>query len=240
MAHTAGAIVYVDAVQYAPHGPIDVQSLGCDFLVSSAYKFFGPHEGILYGRFDLLEELQAYRVRPAPSQPPGKFETGTGNFENMAGTLGALEYLQWVGENFGEEFVENTREYSGRRRVFKQAMNAIRAYEYEINREFIQQLNDIDGVTIYGITDRFSMDRRVPTFSFTLDGWQPQELAMAFDREGIYIWNGNFYALAVTDRLGLEEKGGLLRAGAVHYNTLDEICRFGAVLKKLAAKNPGN
>ncbi len=239
LARAAGAFVYIDAVQYAPHGPIDVQTLGCDFLVCSAYKFFGPHEGILYGRLDLLKELDAYRVRPAPSLPPGKFETGTGNFENIAGTLGALEYFQWIGEKFGGEFVENTREYSGRRRVFKQAMNAIRAYELEINREFIQQFNNINGINVFGVVDRFCLDRRVPTFSFTLDDWKPRELAAALDREGIFTWDGNFYALAVTDRLGLEGNGGLLRSGAVHYNTLDEIRRFGAVLKKLAAKKTG-
>ncbi len=107
MAHAAGALVYIDAVQYAPHGPIDVQALDCDFLVCSAYKYFGPHAGVLYGRYELLEELHAYRVRPAPVLPPGKFETGTGNFEYMAGTLGALEYFEWIGKTFGSEFKEN-------------------------------------------------------------------------------------------------------------------------------------
>lgn len=236
MAHTVGALVYIDAVQYAPHGPIDVQALDCDFLVCSAYKFFGPHEGVLFGRYDLLQELKAYRVRPAPLLPPGKFETGTGNFENMAGTLGAMEYLLWIGETFGSEFKENTREYSGRRKTFKLAMNAIRAYEYEVNREFIQQLEGVKGIHLFGIMDWSQLDRRVPTFSFTIDNWSPQDLAAALDREKIYTWDGNFYALAVTERLGLEGRGGLLRSGAVHYNTLDEIRRFGKVLRKLAEK----
>ncbi len=237
LAHSVGALIYIDAVQYAPHGPIDVQALGCDFLVCSAYKYYGPHEGVLYGRYDLLEELKAYRVRPAPMQPPGKFETGTGNFEHMAGTLGALEYLEWVGATFGTEFKENTIEYSGRRQIFKQAMNAIRAYEHEINREFIRQLEDITGLTLFGITDMQHLDQRVPTFSFTMNGWNPKDLAAAFNRENIYTWDGNFYALAVTERLGLEGKGGLLRSGAVHYNTIDEICRFGEVVRDISKKS---
>ncbi|HEX7555695.1 MAG TPA: cysteine desulfurase-like protein, partial [Leptolinea sp.] len=236
LAHAAGALVYIDAVQYAPHGPIDVQALGCDFLVCSAYKYFGPHAGVLFGRYDLLQELQAYRVRPAPVLPPGKFETGTGNFENMAGTLGALEYFEWIGKTFGSEFKENTQGYSGRRQVYKQAMNAIRAYEYEISREFVKQLEDITGLQLYGITDITRLEERVPTFSFTLDGWNPKDLAAELDRENIYTWDGNFYALAVTERLGLEGKGGLLRSGAVHYNTVEEIQRFGKAVRKLAQK----
>jgi cysteine desulfurase family protein (TIGR01976 family) len=238
LAHAAGALVYIDAVQYAPHGPIDVKALDCDFLVCSAYKYFGPHAGVLYGRYELLDQLHAYRVRPAPALPPGKFETGTGNFEHMAGTLGALEYFEWIGRTFGSEFKENTQAYSGRRQVFKQAMQAIRAYEFEISREFVKQLDDISGLKLFGITEVSQLEQRVPTFSFTLRGWSPKELAVEFDRENIYTWDGNFYALAVTERLGLEGKGGLLRSGAVHYNTVEEIQRFGAVVRKLAGKIP--
>ncbi len=229
LAHQAGALVYIDAVQYAPHGPIDVLDLNCDFLVCSAYK---------YGRYELLERLQAYRVRPAPALPPGKFETGTGNFEHMAGTLGALKYFEWIGTEFGSEFRENTGEYSGRRRIYKQAMQAIRAYEFEISREFVRQLEDISGLTLYGITDTRQLDQRVPTFSFTLQGWAPADLAAELDRRGIYTWNGNFYALAVTERLGLESIGGLLRSGAVHYNTLDEIRHFGDMVRDISRKTP--
>ncbi len=237
LAHRAGALVYIDAVQYAPHGPIDVKDLDCDFLVCSAYKYFGPHEGVLYGRYDLLDRLRAYRVRPAPALPPGKFETGTGNFEHMAGTLGALEYFEWIGKEFGSEFREITDDYIGRRRVFKQAMHAIRAYEFEISRTLLQELGDVNGLTLYGITDNRQLEQRVPTFSFTLQGWFPGELAGELDRQGIYTWNGNFYAVAVTERLGLEGNGGLLRSGAVHYNTLDEIRHFGDVLRKIAHKS---
>jgi cysteine desulfurase family protein (TIGR01976 family) len=238
LAHNAGALVYIDAVQFAPHGPIDVQDLDCDFLVCSAYKYFGPHEGVLYGRYELLDRLRAYKVRPAPARPPGKFETGTGNFEHMAGTLGALDYFEWIGKEFGSEFREISVEYTGRRRVFKQAMLAIRAYEFEISREFVKQLEDINGLTLYGVTDLKQLDQRVPTFSFTLQDWPVKNLAAELDRHSIYTWDGNFYALAVTERLGLEGKGGLLRSGAVHYNTLDEIRHFGDVIREISRKTP--
>jgi cysteine desulfurase family protein (TIGR01976 family) len=151
MAHDVGALVYVDAVQYAPHGPLDMQELGCDFLVCSAYKFFGPHVGVLYGRYDLLDELTAYKVRPAPADPPGKFETGTGNFEGYAGVLGALEYLAWVGETFGGHYAEKyAGKFGGRRLHLRQAMAAIRAYEYELSRSMLDVLEETPGVTVYG------------------------------------------------------------------------------------------
>lgn len=235
MAHEAGALVYVDAVQYAPHGPIDVQDLECDFLVCSAYKFFGPHLGILYGRYDLLERLRAYRVRPAPALPPGKFETGTGNFEGISGLLGALNYLEWIGLTFGSEYAELfTGTFSGRRLVFKQAMSAIRAYEFELSRALLETLQSIPGVQLYGPADLSRLDLRVPTFSFRLSGYLPHQVAKYMAEHSINIWDGNFYALAVTERLGLEESGGLVRVGAVHYNTLAEIEQFKEVLLKLA------
>lgn len=235
MAKAAGALVYVDAVQYAPHGPIDVQKLGCDFLVCSAYKFFGPHAGLLYGRYDLLEELPAYRVRPAPKDPPGKFERGTQNHEGIAGVLGALEYLEWVGTNFGEQYAEKYAEFEGRRRHLKQAMAAIRAYEYELSRALLENLSEIPGIKIFGPKDVRELEDRVPTFSFTLKGWQPRRVAEKLDEAGIYVWDGNYYALAVTERLGLEDSGGMIRAGAVHYNTVEEIARLRAELEKIAS-----
>src|SRR3990170_3320232 len=136
MAHDAGTLVYIDAVQYAPHGPIDVQKLDCDFLVSSSYKFFGPHAGILFGKRELLESLSAYKVRPATNALPGKFETGTQNHEGIAGVLGAVEYFEWVGNQFGGAQAEGLAEdgYTGRRLVLKRGMTAIRAYEFELNR----------------------------------------------------------------------------------------------------------
>jgi len=232
-----GALVYVDAVQYAPHGPIDVQQLGCDFLVCSAYKFFGPHVGILYGRYELLDRLTAYKVRPAPPNPPEKFEIGTLNHEGIAGVLGALEYLEWVGATFGEGYAEKyAQHYSGRALRLKQAMAAIRAYEYELSRALLDVLEETPGVTLYGLTDRRRLEERVPTFSFTLKGWHPRRVSEELDKAGIYTWDGNYYALAVTERLGLEESGGMVRAGAVHYNTVEEIARFGNALGQVATR----
>ncbi len=233
-AHAVGALVYVDAVQYAPHGPIDVQHLDCDFLVCSAYKFFGPHVGMLYGRYDLLADLPAYKVRPAPDEPPGKFETGTQNHEGIAGLLGALEYLAWVGTTFGEHYADRLSErYQGEALYLKQALWAIRAYEYELSRALLRVLTEVPGLRLYGPRDPRALEERVPTFSFTLDGWHPRALAAALDRHGIYTWDGNYYALAVTERLGLEGQGGMLRVGAVHYNTLEEVERLGATLHRL-------
>lgn len=230
-AHAAGAQVYVDAVQYAPHGPIDVQELGCDFLVCSAYKYFGPHVGVLYGKYDLLDELTAYKVRPAPANPPGKFETGTGNFEGYAGVLGAIEYFEWLGETFGEEFATRlSQTYKGRALKLKQAMSAIRAYEYDLSQALLDILEETPGVKVYGPTDRKRLAERVPTVSFTLKGLHPRQVAEALDKENIYVWDGNYYALAVTERLGLEDSGGMVRVGPVHYNTLGELARFNEAL----------
>jgi cysteine desulfurase family protein (TIGR01976 family) len=236
MAHAAGSLVYVDAVQYAPHGPIDVQDLGVDFLVCSAYKFFGPHAGILYGRRELLESLKAYKVRPATDSIPGKWETGTQNHEGLAGVLGALEYLQWVGQTFGGEQEEALSEfgYSGRALDLKKGMRAIRAHEFELSRALLAMLESIPGLRLYGLADEHRLDERVPTFSFRLEGKSPIDVARALAKENIYVWDGNYYALAITERLGVEESGGMVRVGAVHYNTLDEIARLGEVLKKIS------
>jgi cysteine desulfurase family protein (TIGR01976 family) len=235
MAKQAGALTFIDAVQYAPHGPIDVQRLGCDFLVCSAYKYFGPHVGVLYGRYDLLNELTAYKVRPAPADPPGKFETGTGNFEGYAGVLGALDYLEWVGENFGGQYEDKYQDrYQGRALKLKQAMSAIRSYEYELSRALLDVLEETPGVTVYGPTDRRQLEERVPTVSFTMKGLHPRRVAEELDKENIYVWDGNYYALAVTERLGLEDGGGMVRVGPVHYNTVEEIHRFGEALRRLA------
>ena len=235
MAREVGAWVYIDAVQLAPHSPIDVQQLGCDFLVCSSYKFFGPHVGVLYGKYELLDDLSAYRVRPAPGDPPGKFETGTGNFEGYAGVLGALEYLEWVGTSFGEQYAEKYAErYAGRALRLKQAIVAIRAYEYELSRALLEVLEETPGVKVYGITDPRRLEDRVPTVAFTMQGWQPRQVAEKLDEAGIYVWDGNYYALAVTERLGLEESGGMVRVGPVHYNTVEEIERFGEELGRIA------
>ena len=233
-AHAAGALVYIDAVQYAPHGPIDVQKLGCDFLVCSAYKFFGPHLGILYGRYDLLDRLPAYRVRPAPQNPPGKFETGTGNFEHIAGALGAIEYFEWLGQTYGEEYHDDySKTYSGRALALKQALSATRAYEVTLSQALLDVFQDTPGLTLYGLQDAHKLTQRVPTFSFTLNGRDPHDVAARLGEQGIYVWDGNFYALAITERLGLEDQGGLVRVGASHYNTLGEVEKLRGALAGL-------
>jgi cysteine desulfurase family protein (TIGR01976 family) len=236
MAHDAGTLVYVDAVQYAPHGAIDVQKLDCDFLVSSAYKFFGTHAGILYGKRELLEKIFAYKVRPATNKLPGKFETGTQNHEGIAGVLGAVEYFEWVGREFGGEYTEGLAGsgYSGRVLTLKKAMTAIRAYEFELNRALLSTLQAVSGITVFGLTDMRRLDDRVATFSFRLNNLHPHEVAQKLADAGIYVWDGNYYAINISERLGVEDSGGMVRVGAAHYNTLDEIARLGGALQKIA------
>lgn len=225
-AKAAGALVYIDAVQYAPHGVIDVQELGCDFLVSSAYKFFSTHVGVLYGRYDLLDSMQAYRVRPASSRPPGKWETGTPNFEGIAGVLGAMEYFEWLSTTFGKGA-------ETRRGRLVEGLDLLRDYETSLSRQLLAVLNGIPGVRVYGLTDPDRLDERVPTISFTMEGHTPAEISTYLGENGVYVWDGNYYALSVTERLGLEGKGGMVRVGPVHYNTEGEIEQLGALLQKL-------
>jgi cysteine desulfurase family protein (TIGR01976 family) len=225
MAHAVEALTYIDAVQYAPHGPIDVQALGCDFLVCSAYKFFGPHVGILYGKLDLLDRLSAYKVRPADDHPPYKFETGTLNHEGIAGTRAAIEYLAQLAGGGGT-----------RRQRIVAGMTAIRQYEQTLSTRLISGLRRIKGLKIWGITDLAQLDRRVPTVSFTLEGHNPREVAEYLGRRGIFVWDGNYYALEVMERLGLEPTGGMVRVGPVHYNTEDEIDRLLNALEVMVGK----
>jgi cysteine desulfurase family protein (TIGR01976 family) len=232
-AHDVGALAFVDAVQYAPHGPIDVQALGCDLLVMSAYKFFGPHVGVLYGRYDLLDRLRAYKVRPAPSVPPGKFETGTQNHEGIAGTLAAADYLAQIGQTYGKAYVSRFPGLAGRRLHLKTGMSVLRACDHLLSAAILDELEMLPGVRIYGISDRKRLQERVPTVSFTWEGHHPREVAKALGEKGIFVWDGNYYALSVTERLGLEGKGGMVRIGAVHYNTLAEMARLGAALRSL-------
>ena len=236
MAHEAGTLVYIDAVQYAPHGPIDVQKLDCDFLISSSYKFFGPHCGILYGKRDHLEKLFAYKVRPATNNLPGKFETGTQNHEGIAGVLGAIEYFEWVGQQFGGEHLEGLREdnYTGRRLELKKAVTAIRTHEYELSRALLAVLQSVPAITIFGLTDVRRLEERVATYSFRIKGLHPRKVAEKLGEQGIYIWDGNYYAINVTERLGLEDSGGMVRVGAAHYNTLDEVEQLKTVLTEIS------
>ncbi|MCL4260411.1 MAG: cysteine desulfurase-like protein, partial [Anaerolineales bacterium] len=185
MAKEAGALTYVDAVQYAPHGPINVQDLDCDFLVCSSYKFFGPHAAALYGKFDLLNELKAYKVRPASNELPSKFETGTQNHEGIAGVLGALEYFEWLGKQFGAEYAPlwERAGFSGRKLELKKGMSAMHAYEMELSRKLIGIVEATQGTRIYGIVDSSRLDERVPTVSFTVKGKDPERLAKAIGDE---------------------------------------------------------
>jgi cysteine desulfurase family protein (TIGR01976 family) len=237
LAHAAGALVFVDAVHYAPHGPIDVQALGCDFLACSAYKFFGPHLGLLYGRADLLDGLFAYKVRPSSDRLPGKFETGTQNHEAIAGLAGTFDYLDWVGQHFAASHAAAyDKAFQGRALHLKQAMAAIRTYESDLALALFNAIRDVPGTTIYGLADEKRFAERVPTFAFRVKGFTPRRIAEKLDAEGIYVWDGNYYALEVTLRLGVENSGGMVRAGAVHYNTREEIEKFGKALHKLTAE----
>ncbi len=227
MAHAAGALVFVDAVQYAPHGPVDVQALGCDFLVCSSYKFFGPHMGMLYGKYDLLDRLPAYKVRPAGDQPPYKFETGTQNHEGIAGVLGAVDYLQWLGETFGGKA-------RTRREALEGAMRLMVEYEQGISQRLISGLAQIPGVKVWGITDPGRLDRRVPTVSFTRQGWHPRQVAEKLAEQNIFVWDGNYYALSIMERLDLQKSGGMVRVGAAHYNTVGEVDRLVEEVGKIA------
>jgi cysteine desulfurase family protein (TIGR01976 family) len=215
-AHRVGALTYVDAVHYSPHGVIDVAASGTDFLVASAYKFFGPHTGCLYGRYEVLDQLDAYKLRPAPDKPPGKWETGTQSFESLAGVAAAIDYLASLGEdgNLRERLVS--------------AFDAIGAYEQSLSGRFLEGIGAMDRVTLYGIS---TAEGRTPTFAIDIDGVSSAEVARRLGDRGIFVWSGDYYAVEVMDRLGVADAGGLVRIGFVHYNTADEVDR---VLNALA------
>lgn len=219
MAHQVGAMVFVDAVHYAPHGAINVRSLECDFLVCSAYKFFGPHIGILYGERRHLERLCPYKVQPAPDDVPSRWESGTQSYEGMAGLIETIQYLTDLGKHLNPNV-------KSRRDALAATTAAIHACEHELSQQMIRGLQQIPGVTVYGITDLDLVSCRTATFGIRIEGYSPRALAEALGDRGIFTWNGNFYALGVTEKLGIESDGGLLRVGLVHYNTPEEIDRF--------------
>ncbi len=217
-AREAGALTFVDAVQYAPHGLIDVQALGCDFLACSSYKFFGPHSGQLFGKREHLRQLQAYRVRPAGEELPGKWETGTQNHEAMAGVTAAIDYLAAVGVEHGA-----ARSEDNRRQKLIAAWSVIQAYERTLTERLVTGLLDLPGIRIYGLTEPADWHRRVATVAVRRRGVTPERLAQALADENIFAWNGSFYALSASERMGVEGNGGWLRLGLVHYNTLEEV-----------------
>lgn len=215
-ARDAGAWSFVDAVQSAPHIPSDVQDFGCDFFVCSAYKFFGPHQGILWGRRNILEKLEPYKVRPAPAELPWCFETGTQSHEGMAGTAAAVDYFAWVGETIAE--------VSGdRREQLEAGLEILFDYEKLLADRLIAGLKSIPGVRVLGISDPKASDRRVPTVSFVHERHAPDGIARALAERGIFAWSGHNYALELAKALHINDSGGAVRIGAVHYNTPEEI-----------------
>jgi cysteine desulfurase family protein (TIGR01976 family) len=228
-AHAVGAVAYVDAVHAGPHLPIDVAALRADLLVCSPYKFFGPHLGMLYGRRDLLERLTPFRVRPAGDALPGKWETGTQNHEALAGLLGTFGYLGRLGAAYG-----GAAGTTDRRTRLRAAMTAIHVHERELGLGTLQRLGKVPGLTIHGLADPAHIAERVPTFSFTLAGRTPRDVAAHLASRAINVWDGDFYAWELVRALGLAGSGGLVRIGLVHYNTLDEVDRLVAALGELA------
>ena len=233
-AHEVGAWVYLDAVHYAPHGPIDVRALDCDFLACSAYKFFGPHVGLVYGKRERMERLRPYKVRPASDEIPDRWESGTQNHEGLAGLIAAVEYLADVGRRFGSAHPEEPPGVSERRGLVIAAMEAIRQYERGLAEQLVQGLLAIDGLTFYGITDFEKFDRRVPTVAIRSDGRHPRDLAESLGQDGFFVWDGNYYALSLSERLGVEPTGGMVRIGLAHYNTAEEVNRLLGALGKAA------
>ncbi len=214
-AKSPGATVFIDAVHHTPHNPVDVRALDCDFLGCSAYKFCGPHLGILYGKYEHLDRLEAYKVRPSYAKPPGKWETGTQSFESISGLRAALAYLESVG-----------------------GMERIHEYELGLVRAFLEQARAVPDLTIHGLTDPARAGERTPTFGVTLEGWNASALAAQLGAQGIFVWDGHFYAVDVIDRLGLKDRGGLVRIGFAHYNTHEEVTRTIGALKELAERGP--
>ncbi|WP_341501390.1 cysteine desulfurase-like protein [Gallaecimonas sp. GXIMD4217] len=222
-AHQVGAKVWVDAVHYAPHELIDVQALGCDFLACSAYKFFGPHLGLVYGRYELLEQLRPYKVEPAKDVVPNKFETGTQSFEALAGFIEAVNYLADLAGSSSDK---------PRRERLADSFALIKGHEMKLSQYFLERIQAIPGVTLYGITDMARLAERTPTFAFNIDGVEPRTLCEALGREHICVWDGNFYALGLVQQLGV---ASVVRVGCMHYNSIEELERFFDVLQSAIA-----
>ncbi len=230
IAHAAGAEVYMDAVHYAPHCLIDVAEWNADYCVCSGYKFFGPHVGLLWGRKSRLEELTAYKLRPAPQQPPGKWMTGTQNHAAICGVAAAIEYVASIGEQLG-----NSPEMSelSRRAKLKRAFHAIEAYESSLVLRLLNGLRSISGVSVYGITDVASMSRRVPTVALNIHGLNSATAAEKLAERGIFCWHGDYYAVDVCQALG-QQPTGMIRLGLMHTNTVDEVHQTLEAIRELA------
>lgn len=231
-AKNAGALTYIDAVHYAPHGRIDVTDLDCDFLACSAYKFFGPHVGILYGRLGLLQSISPYKLRPSTNLLPGKWMTGTQNHEGIVGAVAAVEYLASLDGQSGRDGCNESSGSSRRLRLDK-AFSRIKDHELELSAEFLEGVAAIPALSVHGITDAERLSSRVPTFSMTHEAHSPSQMADQLAEQGIFAWAGNHYALPFTEAAGLEP-GGTLRIGALHYNSSEEIQRLLKCLRKIS------
>lgn len=230
LAHQSNALAYVDAVHFAPHGRINVRQLDCDFLVCSAYKFFGPHVGVLWGRRSLLESVQPYKLRPASDKLPGRWMTGTQCHEGITGAAEAVEYLASL-----RSVPDNSQELSRSARL-DLVCQQISAYEQTLSAQLLAGLENVPGLSIYGIRDINRVEERVPTVSFTLDSVSPQEISRRLAAEGIFVWAGNHYAQPFTESAGLEPHG-TVRVGALHYTTAEEIDRVINAVERLAGSS---
>ncbi|MGB5256883.1 MAG: cysteine desulfurase-like protein, partial [Woeseiaceae bacterium] len=210
-ARDAGVMTYIDAVQSVPHVATDVQRIGCDFLVCSAYKFFGPHHGILWGRREILERLEPYKVRPAPAEIPGCFETGTLSHEDFAGIAAAVDHFAWIGETMAQDYAQRWPTFSGRRQATHAAMDFLFDYEKGLAQHLVGGLRELDGVKVQGITDPDAMHRRVPTVAFTHSRIGSATIAESLARKNIFVWSGHNYAVEVAKALDIYETGGAVR-----------------------------
>ena len=228
LTHSVGALAYIDAVHYAPHGAIDVRALDCDFLVCSSYKFFGPHMGVLYGKREHLKRLHPYKVRANTNESPNRWEWGTLNHECIAGITACVDYVADIGHRVRPNV-------GTRREAILAAYNEIVPYERTLCERLIAGLKTIPGSKIYGITDPKHFDHRCPTIAVRIDGHTPLELATKLGERGFFTWDGNYYALNLTELLDVEKDGGFLRVGLFHYNTVEEVDRLLATLKEIVS-----
>jgi cysteine desulfurase family protein (TIGR01976 family) len=232
IAHALGAEIFLDSVHYGPHGLIDVQGFDCDYLVCSGYKIFSPHMGFLWGRRELLEALPTFREDFIPNAPPGKIEAGTFPYENVAGMHAAVEYLEDLGRNVPGSGENVARQTESRRSCLERAFKSIRAYEELLSREMLHVLND-RGATVYGVTGESRVSERVPTLCFNMPNMAPATITEELAKRNIGVRDGHMYSPRLMKRLGLAPEHGAVRASLVHYNTLDEIRRFGNALAEI-------
>jgi selenocysteine lyase/cysteine desulfurase len=228
LARRAGALSYIDAVHYAPHGAIDLRALDCDFLVCSTYKFFGPHMGVLYGKREHLKKLHPYKVRANTDEIPNCWEWGTLNHECIAGIKATVDYWEELGRRANPAATT-------RRSAILAAHEAIHLHERKLLQKMMAGLLEIRGLKLYGISDPEQFEHRCATLVVRVDGHTPLELATKLGARGFFTWDGNYYAINVTEQLDVERLGGFLRIGLVHYNTMNEVDRFLAALHEIAS-----